>query len=73
MNKQLLVTYCNHNECNKKLKLIDLNLTCKCGKNHCLFHRYPEKHDCDFDYKYKSKIDEKINKMKCISDKILKF
>ncbi|MBD4020221.1 hypothetical protein GUI04_14650 [Xanthomonas citri pv. citri] len=25
--------------------------TCKCGTTFCGTHRYPEKHDCTFDYK----------------------
>ncbi len=73
MNKKSLVKYCNYDGCNKKLKLIELNLTCKCEKNYCLFHRLPEKHNCTFDYKYKSIMKEEINKMKCISDKISKI
>ena len=73
MNKKSLTKYCNYDDCNKQLKLFEHNLTCKCGKNYCLIHRLSEKHNCTFDYKYKSIIDQEINKMKCISDKISKF
>jgi AN1-type zinc finger protein 5/6 len=35
--------------CKKKLGLTGIQ--CKCGKHFCSLHRYPEEHNCDFDYK----------------------
>lgn len=35
--------------CNKKVGV--LGFTCKCGETFCGSHRYPEKHDCQFDFK----------------------
>jgi len=44
--KSVSKTRCN--ECNKKLGLIPFN--CKCQGFFCTIHRYPEKHNCDFDH-----------------------
>ncbi|OWM71902.1 zinc finger A20 and AN1 domain-containing stress-associated protein 1-like [Punica granatum] len=35
--------------CNKKVGLTGFN--CKCGKTFCGAHRYPESHNCTFDFK----------------------
>jgi len=35
--------------CNKKVGLT--GFMCKCGMTFCGMHRYPEKHDCTFDFK----------------------
>lgn len=35
--------------CNKKVGLTGFK--CKCGSTFCGIHRYPEKHDCTFDFK----------------------
>nr|XP_043608418.1 zinc finger A20 and AN1 domain-containing stress-associated protein 7-like [Erigeron canadensis] len=35
--------------CNKKVGV--MGFKCKCGDVFCGSHRYPEKHDCDFDFK----------------------
>ncbi|KAL5541031.1 hypothetical protein UlMin_042604 [Ulmus minor] len=35
--------------CNKKVSLT--GFVCKCGSTFCGTHRYPEKHDCTFDFK----------------------
>ena len=36
-------------ECKKRIGL--LGFQCKCGYKYCGLHRYPEEHQCDFDYK----------------------
>ena len=43
--------------CNKKVLLI---YTCKCNKNYCNKHHYPEDHNCTFNFKeeYKKKLIE---------------
>lgn len=35
--------------CNKKVGLT--GFMCKCGRTFCGLHRYPEKHECTFDFK----------------------
>lgn len=35
--------------CNKKVGF--LGLECRCGSMFCSLHRYPEQHDCTFDFK----------------------
>ncbi|KAI3727543.1 hypothetical protein L6452_16159 [Arctium lappa] len=35
--------------CNKKVGV--MGFKCKCGETFCGSHRYPEKHDCEFDFK----------------------
>ncbi|CAH8391984.1 unnamed protein product [Eruca vesicaria subsp. sativa] len=35
--------------CNKKVGI--LGFKCKCGSTFCGEHRYPERHDCSFDFK----------------------
>lgn len=35
--------------CNKKVGL--MGFKCRCGKSFCGAHRYPESHNCTFDYK----------------------
>nr|GMC93918.1 zinc finger A20 and AN1 domain-containing stress-associated protein 7-like [Ipomoea batatas] len=35
--------------CNKKVGLMEFK--CRCGCTFCRVHRYPEKHDCTFDFK----------------------
>ncbi|KAF5207352.1 Zinc finger a20 and an1 domain-containing stress-associated protein [Thalictrum thalictroides] len=35
--------------CNKRVGLISYQ--CQCGSTFCSLHRYPEKHECSFDFK----------------------
>ncbi len=35
--------------CNKKIRLTDIK--CKCGIFYCVYHKYPDQHNCKFDYK----------------------
>lgn len=40
------------NRCGSCKKRVGLTgFTCRCGTTFCGTHRYPEKHDCSFDYK----------------------
>ena len=39
--------------CQRKLKITDF--ACKCDKIFCKFHKFPEQHDCTFDYKKEQK------------------
>ncbi|XP_042493607.1 zinc finger A20 and AN1 domain-containing stress-associated protein 9-like [Macadamia integrifolia] len=54
--------------CSKKIGLLGFN--CKCGSTFCSKHRYPEMHNCTFDYKVVGQ--EAIAKAnpRVISDKI---
>ncbi len=45
--------------CNKKVNPL-YQVQCKCSKTLCLTHRYPDKHDCPFDFVKLNK--EKLNK-----------
>ena len=65
------IKYCHHSDCQRKLKIS--NLSCKCGKIFCKFHKYPEQHKCDYDYKEKAHVEKKIEIMKSISNKIQKI
>jgi predicted nucleic acid binding AN1-type Zn finger protein len=37
------------NKCNKKIGIILFE--CKCNGKFCMNHRFPDKHDCNYDYK----------------------
>lgn len=45
-NKKPLKRRCFH--CNKKSMIVTL---CKCENYFCLKHKYPEEHNCSFDFK----------------------
>lgn len=37
--------------CNKKVGIIMKGFRCRCGNLYCSTHRYPEEHECAFDFK----------------------
>lgn len=37
--------------CQKKLKIVEQSVICKCGANTCSSHRCPAEHSCSFDHK----------------------
>lgn len=41
--------------CNKKLKLTELTLQCKCDEFVCKKHRFPTQHDCSYDFAKENK------------------
>lgn len=45
--------------CNKKVKSV-FTIKCKCDRVLCLTHRYPDKHDCEFNFVQDNK--QKLNK-----------
>lgn len=53
--------------CTRKIKISDIE--CKCGKFYCKTHKYPENHDCDYDYKETANKKQKIAELKCVSIK----
>ena len=71
MNKISKINNCDFEGCRKKLKLIKFK--CKCERTFCTLHRLPEQHFCNYDYKNQLDTDKKINEIKCISNKIIKF
>ena len=57
-------------KCKKKTMIL---FTCKCEKTFCVRCKYPEEHNCTFDYKKYAKDILKINNPKIINDKIDKI
>ena len=58
---------CDFSECNKKLKLSDME--CRCGKRFCVKHRLPEDHFCCIDYKNINPVQLE----KCVAEKVIKI
>ena len=59
---------CAHPGCRVKLTL--MRFSCKCNKDFCLQHRYPDVHNCSVDYLSKNKDNSKaIASMKCVAQK----
>jgi hypothetical protein len=53
--------------CNKKLKMTELTMNCKCSHTFCLLHLNPHSHNCTFDYlKERRELIEKNNPKMCI-------
>ena len=51
---------CQHKSCKKKLSLVEKTISCKCKKYFCRLHRFPEEHECSFDFRADDK--EKLEK-----------
>ena len=64
---------CSKKNCKKKLSLADLTIPCKCNKCFCKKHRFPELHDCSFNFKYNNDNDKIIKLMECKTNKIIKI
>ena len=65
-------TRCEDKKCPKKLKWTDL--VCKCEKYHCMQHRLPETHNCNYNFKNTEKeIKKNIEILECKPSKILKI
>jgi len=71
MSKSESINYCAYTDCDRKLKLT--SMACKCKKTFCKYHKLPEQHICEYDYKETNYKKQKIIDMKCISDKLNKF
>ena len=54
-------------KCNKKPLIV---FDCRCGKQFCSRHKFPEEHGCDFDFKEYAKDKLKINNPKIINNKL---
>lgn len=62
---------CNYDGCHRKLKLTDQQ--CKCGKVFCRFHKFPEDHKCDYNYKSEKIKENNIKLLECRPTKIHKI
>ena len=58
----------NCGKCNKLLTMYDYN--CKCGIKYCMAHRYPELHNCTFDYKKDAQQKIKMSNPKITTHKL---
>jgi len=64
---------CSHETCKKKLQLTDHIIgPCKCDGVHCQLHRFPNLHNCSFDWHTHQKdlLEIELNNGKCIGEKI---
>lgn len=59
--------------CRAKLRVSQISLKCKCNKYVCNQHRFPDQHNCSYDFKsaYKSKLKRELVQVE--ADKILKI
>lgn len=57
--------------CRKKLGLVGIE--CRCGYVFCSIHRYPEEHNCDFDYRSHHQQILEENNPSVVADKIKKI
>ena len=60
------------NICNKKVKTLSVAVAgiCKCKKFFCYKHRFPEYHNCTFDYQSKPREELKKNMPVIVADKV---
>ncbi len=56
--------------CNKRSVY---NTVCRCGHHVCVKHRFPENHNCDFDYKKEGKELLRIQLPIVVADKLPNF
>ena len=62
---------CTVEDCKKKIPVVDrLMCQCQCGKQHCRHHRFPENHNCTYDFKKAVEKDTAIEKIKCVAPKL---
>ena len=57
-------------KCNKKLSLGQQGMNCKCGNQYCSLCRYPESHECEFDFREDAKKKLKDQLVKVSGDKL---
>ena len=58
--------------CNKKVKTLSVAIAgiCKCENFFCYKHRFPEYHNCTFDYQSKQREELKKNMPVIVADKV---
>lgn len=54
--------------CRKKIGLVPI--TCRCGIDLCATHKYPEEHNCKFDYKESGRKLLTQQNIKVVADKL---
>lgn len=59
---------CEHGDCRAKLGL--LGFDCKCTGKYCAKHRYPDQHDCAYNYRAAADVTLKKNLVDCTADKL---
>ena len=64
---------CSHENCKKKINPVDTIMSvCKCKKQFCKTHRLSESHSCTYNYRNINR-EEEINKLVCVSDKVVRL
>ncbi len=65
---------CAHNECKKKLKIVEREIVCVCGGCFCTQHRLPEAHNCKHDFTdCEERKEKKCESLKCVASKVIKI
>lgn len=61
------MTKCAKEDCRKRL--LPSDMPCRCKQRFCTTHRYPETHQCTYDFK-KENSENTADKMRCIATKV---
>ena len=62
---------CAVERCKKKIPVVDrLMCQCHCEKHYCITHRFPENHNCTYDFRNSVDKDAVIEKIKCVAPKL---
>jgi predicted nucleic acid binding AN1-type Zn finger protein len=67
-NEKAKKTRCEHGDCRAKLGL--LGFDCKCGAKFCGKHRYPDTHDCGYNYRAAAEDVLKKQLSSCVAEKL---
>jgi predicted nucleic acid binding AN1-type Zn finger protein len=59
---------CEHSDCRAKLGL--LGFDCKCTGKYCAKHRYPDQHDCAYNFRAAAEATLKKQLVNCTGDKM---
>ena len=59
---------CEHGDCRAKLGL--LGFDCKCTGKYCGKHRYPDQHECAYNYRAEASATLKKQLVECVGDKL---
>lgn len=60
---------CNKENCTKKIKSV-YPINCKCKLYFCKNHKYPEKHDCTYNYEKTYQENLKKENEKVVAEKV---
>ena len=70
-NNKINNKICNFENCNKKIRITDLE--CKCKLFFCKLHRLPEDHKCLYNFNSEELKRKVIESLECKGTKILKI